>query len=65
MFCSSMLNPDFTVIREFRSGPLALQQSLGRFLGALDYDAHPHGTLEAIQCLIDSVAQGVRMYFIS
>jgi tubulin-specific chaperone D len=37
-----------------------MQQSLSRFLGVLDYDAHPHGLLEARQCLIDSIKLSVR-----
>jgi hypothetical protein len=38
-----------------------MQQSLGRFLGVLDYDAHPHGLLEARQCLLESIKLSVRM----
>jgi len=32
-----------------------MQQSLGRFLGVLDYDAHSHGLFEALYCLLESV----------
>jgi tubulin-specific chaperone D len=38
-----------------------MQQSLGRFLGVLDYDAHPHGLLEAVHCLLDAVKLSVNL----
>jgi hypothetical protein len=40
-----------------------MQQSLGRFLGVLDYDAYPHGLLEARQCLLESVKLSVRLEY--
>ena len=36
-----------------------MQQSLGRFLGVLDYDAHNHGLLDAVSCLLGSVKLSV------
>ena len=36
-----------------------MQQSLGRFLGVLDYDAHNHGLLAAVSCLLESVKLSV------
>lgn len=48
-----------TLTREFRTGPPHMQQSLGRFLGILDYDAHPHGLLDVIQCLLECVNTSV------
>ncbi|THH16982.1 hypothetical protein EW146_g3747 [Bondarzewia mesenterica] len=44
-----------TVIKEFKSGSPPMQQSLARLLGVLDYNAHAHGIMEAITCLLDSV----------
>ncbi|KAF7978518.1 hypothetical protein HWV62_45689 [Athelia sp. TMB] len=32
-----------------------MQQSLPQLIGALDYDAHPHSILNAVQCLLESV----------
>ncbi|KAA1469978.1 TBCD protein [Dentipellis sp. KUC8613] len=37
------------------TGTPTMQQSLGRFLGKLDYSAFPHGLSGAIECLLDSV----------
>lgn len=48
-----------TLIREFRSGSSTSQQSLGRFLGVLDYNAYPHGLSEALECLLESVSPSV------
>lgn len=39
-----------------------MQQSLGRLLGVLDYDAHPHGLNSAVQCLLESVDHTVNHY---
>jgi hypothetical protein len=36
-----------------------MQQSLGRFLGVLDYDAHDHGLVAAVHCLLESVTLSV------
>lgn len=36
-----------------------MQQSLGLFLGALDYDAYSHNLLDAVQCLLESVDPSV------
>ncbi|KIJ62569.1 hypothetical protein HYDPIDRAFT_157330 [Hydnomerulius pinastri MD-312] len=44
------------LIREFKDGSPSLQQSLGHVLGVLDYDAHPHGLKEAVDCLLESVS---------
>lgn len=48
-----------TLIREFRSGSYASQQSLGHFLGVLDYNAYPHDLPEALECLLESVSPSV------
>ena len=52
-----------TLIREFKAGSPALQQSLAMLLGVLDYSAHPHGLSEAIKCLMDSVDPSVSQRF--
>ncbi|KIJ17787.1 hypothetical protein PAXINDRAFT_167765 [Paxillus involutus ATCC 200175] len=44
------------LIREFKHGSASLQQSLGHVLGVLNYDAHPHGLAEAVDCLLESVS---------
>lgn len=50
----------FTLIRDIRSGSPAMQQSLCRVLGVLDYDAYPHGLEDAIKCLLGCVDRSVR-----
>jgi hypothetical protein len=40
-----------------------MQQSLGRVLGVLDYDAHPHGIRRAVDYLLASVDASVNCPF--
>ncbi|KAF7288586.1 TFCD-C domain-containing protein [Mycena chlorophos] len=60
-FCSlwgllvRMLTLERTLIREMRKSGPAVQQSLGRVLGAMDYDAFPTCLPDALSCLLDCV----------
>ena len=48
-----------TLIREGRSGPPPTQQNVCRVLGVLDYSAHAHGIISAIDFLLSSVDRSV------
>ncbi|KAJ6613342.1 TBCD protein [Mycena sp. CBHHK59/15] len=43
------------LIREMTAGSFAMQQNLGRVLGAVDYDAFPACLPDALRCLLDCV----------
>jgi hypothetical protein len=43
------------LIAEFGTGSPTLQQSLGRLLGQVDYQAYPQTAPAAIACLLESV----------
>lgn len=49
---SMILTLDYTFLREAPAGTAAMQQNICRVLGALDYNAHPHGLLQAIRFLV-------------
>ena len=49
-----------TFIRDARSGQAAMQQSVCRVLGVLDYTMHPHGIIPVVNFLLDGVDRSVR-----
>lgn len=55
-----MLFLAFTFIREGKTSPPAVQQNACRVLGVLDYNAHPHGLLPAVDFLLSCVDKPVR-----
>jgi hypothetical protein len=53
----------YTWITEYQNGSPALQQSLGRLLGVLDYKKYPTGLKNAVDCLLSSVDPSVALFF--
>lgn len=58
-----ILHSSGRLIREFTVGSSAMQQSLCRVLGVLDYNAHSHRLMEAVRCLLSCVDKSVRPVF--
>lgn len=44
-----------TFIRDFKGAMPTLQQGIALTLGSLAYDCHPHGVVDAVQCLLNAV----------
>lgn len=60
--CTEIGRLSCTLIKEFGHGSPSLQQSLGRVLGVLDYDAHPHALPQAVDCLLESISSEVGIW---